>query len=115
MFPINDWYKYNRSKTCLLFIKDSFTAESSITGFHCMCIISIVLHSHLCFVSCRQFMLVSSNDYVRLRLHLTLMNLELMYDKLHDSLLVNGPGMSTALSIPLKVPDYNPSLVQTIT
>lgn len=57
-------------------------------------------------------MLVGEKGFIAIRVNLKLLDLQLKYDETKDCLVLQGPGMKTNLSIPLKTPVYDSSKVK---
>lgn len=62
---------------------------------------------------CRQFLLVGEKGYILYRKNLRLLDVQLSYDEEDDCLILQAPGMKSVLSVPLEIPEYDPSRVKT--
>jgi len=61
---------------------------------------------------CRQFALIGKRTFISIRTNLRLLKLKINYDEDTNSLILEAPTMTAALSIPLQVPEYDPSKVK---
>ncbi|KAF6023959.1 MARC1 [Bugula neritina] len=60
----------------------------------------------------RQFALIGKRTFISIRTNLRLLKLKINYDEDTNSLILEAPTMTAALSIPLQVPEYDPSKVK---